>query len=324
MGIENRDYYRDSPVYSDGGGGGGWSAGSVAPVCKYLLIITIAVFVLQLFTAPQVGAVGERYDLVQKWLQLDGTKVIGQGQVWRLVTCAFCHSRKKIFHIVFNMLFLFWFGRTLERMYGSREFLLFYITAALMASLAYIGLDLITGENVPMIGASGAVMGVMMLYAIHFPRQQILLFFVIPLEIRWLVLFYVIFDLYPVLLELSGSGAALEPSGKEQSGGVAHAAHLGGLAFGFVYWRWHLRLEKFWLSLRALRFDRLFGSRRGIRLHQPSREGKQKSMDAKVDRILEKIHAEGEASLTARERQVLMKASQQYKDQQRKATEGDE
>lgn len=313
MGIENRDYYRDSPVYRDGGGGGmGWNAGSLTPVVKWLLIVTAVVFVGQLFTPP-TGPPDNPYGRVQGWLQMDGEKVLYQGQVWRLVTVAFCHSLKSPLHIIFNMIILFFFGPTLERKYGGREFLLFYLTSAAMASFAHIGLDFARPASVPAIGASGAIMGVMMLYAANYPRQQIMLFFVIRMEIRRLVLFLVILDMVPVLFELAGR--PLEDN-------IGHAAHLGGLAFGFVYWKWNLRLEKFWLVLGALRFDRLFGSRRRIRLHEPSREGKQKSMEAKVDRLLEKVHREGEESLTPRERQVLMKASEQYKNRRRAS--GDE
>ena len=97
--------------------------------------------------------------------------MVYQGQVWRLLTHAFCHDRYGVFHILFNMLFLYWFGCTLESMYGSREFLLFYLAAAVFAGLAFVGLDLYTGSRIPGIGASGAVMAVTMLYAMHFPRD---------------------------------------------------------------------------------------------------------------------------------------------------------
>jgi len=337
MGIENRDYFRDSSGYSDGGG---WGFGSVTPVCKYLLIANIAVFVGQIFlardyTPAEVAALVEEYqesypelskehilellatrrvDVVAEWLQLETPKVVGQAQVWRLLTCAFCHSREGPWHILCNMLFLFWFGKTLEAMYGSREFLLFYLTAAVAASLAYVGLDLVTGEIAPAIGASGAVMAVVMLYAMHFPRERLFLFFVFPVEIRWLVLMYVIFDLHPVLLALAG---------ESYFDGVAHAAHLGGLAFGYVYRKWNVRLETYWERIRMPRFDRLVGARRHIRIFQPSGEGKQERVDAEVDRLLAKISDQGEDSLTDREREVLQKASERYKNQRRDSEDGE-
>ena len=77
-------------------------------------------------------------------------------------------------------------------------------------------------------------MGVLMLFAMHFPRNKIYLFMILPVEIRWVVLLYIIFDLHPVLLMLSG-----QPTGS----GVAHAAHLGGLFSGWLYYRRKIKLE---------------------------------------------------------------------------------
>ncbi len=321
MGIENRDYFRAASRYSSGGYGG------FPPVCKFLLIANIAVFLVQIFVTRPAGVADlqafieahdedyedspdellpwvqelPRISIVEEWLQLETDKVVRQGQVWRLLTCAFCHARFSVWHIAVNMLFLYWFGRALETMYGSREFLLFYLTAAVLASVAFVGLDLVTGDRIPAIGASGAVMAVVMLYAMHFPHEKILLFFVLPIEVRWLVIFYVVFDLHPVLLRLAG---------EQNYSGVAHAAHLGGLAFGYVYWRWNLRLERFVDGFRLPRLDQLVGSRRGIRLHRPG--SRRARMDREVDRILEKIHQEGEESLSEREREWLKQASERY------------
>ncbi len=337
MGVASRDYMRDRP---GGSGFWGWGDFALAPVCKYLLIANVVVFLLQIFItrAPRredlppyfrdhVAHRGEseepadpdaelpwdpssmfRVSVVQQWFQLDTAKVL-HGQVWRLVTCAFCHDRLGVWHLVFNMLFLYWFGHTLEAMYGSREFLLFYLTAAVVASLCFVGLDLVTGESTPAIGASGAVMAVVMLYAIHYPRQRILIGFFIPVEIRWLVALYVIFDLHPVLLALAGT---------RMPTGVAHSAHLGGLAFGFIYWRQGLRLENYWDRLPRLRWDRLIGPRRHIRLFKPSNERDSRELDAKLDQVLQKILEQGEANLSEanlseEDREILRTASQRYR-----------
>ena len=98
---------------------------------------------------------GMRASIVQDWFELDPKKTVQQGQVWRLVTSAFCHNRYSLWHILWNMLFLCWFGQRLERMYGSTEFLLFYLMAAVCASLAYVALAYYNGAKVPAIGASG-------------------------------------------------------------------------------------------------------------------------------------------------------------------------
>ena len=320
MGIEDRDYYRDARPT-------GWNA--IPPVCKWLIIVNILVFVLQIFVTRQprredlktylhefkdADEEASEDDLpffshlpqisvVQEWLQLETHKVL-RGQLWRLLTNTFCHDRLGVWHLLFNMLFLYWFGMSLESMYGSREFLLFYLTAAIIASLAYVGLDLATGGSAPAIGASGAVMAVTMLYAIHYPRTVIYVMLIIPVEVRWLVLFYVIFDLHPVLLALAGD---------RMFTGVAHAAHLGGLAFGFIYWKLDLRLEAYVDRLRFPRWDRVIGPRRAFRVYRPTQDDVQTELNAQVDEILRKLHDHGEASLTDSERQILVAASRRYK-----------
>ena len=145
MGFENRDYARDGS-YSRGMGGGFLSD---APVCKRIIIATVCVFIAQIFftraptdadfrrmmervstETPEVSAedfqhiIGTipRISIVDEWLNLDTEKVL-QGQVWRLLTNAFCHDRFGVWHILINMLLLFWFGATLESLYGSKEFL---------------------------------------------------------------------------------------------------------------------------------------------------------------------------------------------------------
>ena len=139
MGLENRDYYREH------GGGSGWGMESIPPVCKYLIIANVVVFLLQIFITREptmedmraywdesVGQIEEipeeaeeqlkqlqqlgvypRESVVEEWLELDTEKVVRQAQIWRLLTHAFCHDRFGIWHILFNMLFLYWFGKTL-------------------------------------------------------------------------------------------------------------------------------------------------------------------------------------------------------------------
>jgi membrane associated rhomboid family serine protease len=220
----------------------------------------------------------ERISIVQEWLELDTNKVVHRAEGWRLLTHAFCHARGGIFHILFNMLFLYWFGCTLEMMYGWREFLLFYLAAAVFAGLTYVGVELATGSRIPAIGASGAVMAVVMLYAMHFPREPIRIIW-FSVEMRWLVLFYLIWDLHPVLLALAGDRIFT---------GVASAAHLGGLAFGFVYAKFDWRLEPiaFWPG-RGRRYQRR-ATRSGVR-ELPSRltATAESRLDDALDRLSE-------------------------------------
>lgn len=304
MGIYNRDYMRDED-HSDRV----WSGGSSSwpPVCKWLIISTAVVYLLQIFAGPSI----------QGWLSLDGGLVL-RGQIWRLVTYAFCHSPEDLLHILFNMLFLWWFGKTLEQRYGSLEFLLFYLVAAVTAGFAFLGLNVVTGDISRALGASGSVMAVMMLYAALFPRQKIYIWMVLPVEIRWLVLAYVLFDLFPVLGALSGNAI---------SDGVAHAAHLGGLLFGFLYWKFRWNLSHFWSALLSplakksssrkpakktgRKIIQMPGSRPAPAAKDPGES--EAGFEKEVDRILQKIVDHGNSSLTEKERKTLVDASERMK-----------
>ena len=336
MGLESRHYFRDGR-YTDSFAG--WGV-DFTPVVKKLIIANVVVFLLQIFfTRPVLMQIptdfeeaeknrpadekggpekqeeasrkareameqmmermpGARTSVVQEWFELEPEKTVYRGQLWRLLTSAFCHDRLGIWHILFNMLMLYWFGTRLERMYGSREFLLFYLTAAVCSSLAYVALALYTDANIPAIGASGAVMGVMMLYVIFYPNETILVFWLIPVPLWILLSLYVLFDLHPVLLALAGDRVFT---------GVAHAGHLGGLAFGFLYWKFNLRLEAaFGRKVRRLPH----------REPAPYRAPAILPFDAlaeRVDEVLKKISAQGKESLTDEERDILIRASEKFR-----------
>ena len=251
---------------------------------------------------------GMRVSVVQEWLELSPDKTVYEGQLWRLLTGAFCHDRYGIWHIVFNMLMLYWFGSRLERMYGSREFLLFYLTAAVCSSLAYVGLALYTGSNTPAIGASGAVMGVMMLYVIFYPHETFLLFWVMPVPLWVLLSVYVLYDLHPVLLQLAGDPVFT---------GVAHAGHLGGLAFGFVYWRFGLRLEPVLDRIRPTRRRRTTYREPAVLAYptgDPVADGDESDELAdRLDAVLRKISEQGSDGLTEAERSILIQASAKFR-----------
>jgi membrane associated rhomboid family serine protease len=307
MGIYSRDYLRDDRR--------GWSAPGAlgTPGCKWIIAANIAIFVLQLLTTHTTTRIVDdqfevsRGSVVTQALEMSPGRVL-HGELWRLVTYSFCHATGGLpLHILFNMLFLGWWGPTLERMYGTREFVLLYLTAALAGGLAFLGLAWLQHDPTPMIGASGAVMAIMALYAIFFPREEIYLFFLLRVQIRWVVLGYVIYDLLPVLEALGGEG---------RSDGTAHIAHLGGFAFGFLYYRFGWRIERLFGGLPAVFNRRTWVRPRHVRVYRPP-EAPPQNLDLKVDAILEKIHSQGEASLTDQERDILRTASERYKSNQR-------
>jgi membrane associated rhomboid family serine protease len=147
-------------------------------------------------------------------------------QPWQVVSYAFLHEN--VTHLLFNMLALFMFGRDLERLWGGKRFLNLYLASVISAALAQLAFAAAAGaEPYPTIGASGGVFGVLLGFAMFFPRRTILLLFPpIPMP-AWLFV-----TLYG-LLELG-----LGVSGTQQ--GVAHFAHLGGMLGAWLliqYWR---------------------------------------------------------------------------------------
>ena len=350
MGLENRDYARansDRGGWSTGNGHSGsfqdWE------FWKKIIAANVIVFLLQIFvtrpatvqdwmpadriqefeeqpfiedgSSDQISDIeqlrvlnaipNQKISIFQDWFELDSSKVI-QGQIWRLVTCGFCHDRTAIWHLLFNMLFLYWFGSRLEFRFGSSEFAAFYFASLLASSMAYIALDLYTGTLIPAIGASGAVWGVVALYALLYPYEQVRVYLLFPVQIRFLAIIYFLYDLHPVLLALSGDTVFT---------GVAHAAHIGGAIFGFCYYKLDWRLmpwlrqlsrtnKKQWANSKTSRTER---EEQSI-LSMPEQFRRMDSEEEMhLDAILEKISSEGQDSLTEDEQEFLANASRKLK-----------
>ena len=172
-------------------------------------------------------------------LILDPQQVM-HGQVWRLLTYAFLHDPSTWTHIVFNMLFLWWFGQEIEQIYGTQEFTLFYLLSALLGGVFYTGWSLLDKNPNPCLGASGAVTAVMVLYACHYPTRIIYLLFILPVPI-WL---------FVVVMVAMDSFVLINPAVKSQ---VAVVVHLTGAAFGFVYYKTHFRVTSLWPDFKAWR-----------------------------------------------------------------------
>jgi len=337
MGIYDRDYVRwRGPSFL-----GSWT--ERGRICKWLIGINIAVFVVQVLTRP-----ADPYTISLGWftdaLALDVRQVL-HGQIWRLLTYAFLHDPGTIWHILINLLFLWWFGSDVEDLYGPREFLTFYLSASLAAGLLFSFSSLVWMLNrhaLPCLGASGGVIAVMTLCAFHYPRRIIWLFFLIPVRLPLFLLVFLVGDAWVFLNRYESSTAV--------------AAHLGGALFAAAYYLLHIRLldwlppfgdwrqwQKQWQNWRR----RLLGPR--LRLYvdnnaaqkgnvpkphpsstttarshaEVSKEAFETSqpsthiapvvdehLEAKIDAILEKISRVGKENLSESEREFLLRASE--------------
>jgi len=210
---------------------------------------------------------------------------------WTIVTYMFLHGG--FGHIFFNMLMLFFFGPRLEARLGSRRFLGLYFTSGVAG-----GLLSFTSPLIPIIGASGAVFGVMFAFAYYWPREVVHIWGVLPIEVRWLVA-----GLTGVAL-ISGFGGARD--------GIAHFAHLGGILGAFIYLKVMERTSgarRF--QARATPAASAISSTATVaRWANIRREGLHPVNLEELDRVLAKLEKEGIGRLTDGERQFLERFSQ--------------
>ena len=295
MGIQDRAYFRgDSPETL-----------SLRPQSAVgtLLVVTIAVWVAQLiFRNGEPGWGGA----VTRFLAATPEDLFGGfPKFWKILSANFAHDWVSPWHVFGNMIFLFFFGRELEYLLGRRDFYALYFIGGGLAIFAEVLVQRFEGHQTTLVlGASGAVTAVVVLYTLLYPTRRILFFFFIPLPVWALCAFFVAQDVL--------GATSSTPSG------VAHFAHLVGALFGLLYWRFDLRLE------RWIRFGRRF--LRGA-AKPPSDELLHESAPAsaareptivdpvtrRIDELLDKIHASGLGSLSDEERQFLSTNSAKYR-----------
>ena len=144
------------------------------------------------------------------------------GHYWTLVTSAF--SQMEIWHLAFNMMVLYSFGAILVARWGQGRFLVFYLSAAVVASAGHVLVGLLLGRDVPALGASGAVSATLAAFTVFHPRHRILVFGVVPMPAWVGTMLFVGFDIWGLIAQSSGGGLS-----------IGHGAHLAGSAFGFAY-----------------------------------------------------------------------------------------
>jgi membrane associated rhomboid family serine protease len=293
MGFADRGYYRQEPS---------------SFMAEWTGVLTIIVANIAVWVANLLG--GGEFS-INAFLALKGDLPQHLLEVWQLVTYGFVHDSTNPWHLVFNMVALWFFGRPVEDIMGRAEFFRFYVTAIVLAGIAWlVSVQLGQAAFAPrmfLVGASGAVMAVFAVFIWYYPHQTVLLWGVLPVPAWALGILYFVSD-------VQGAAAG--------GGNVANVAHLAGAIFGLAYaWRgWNLggftdMTTRWRRRMRVVRPEDDFGSRSGRQ--EPERRPASK-LDAElqdsVDRILEKISRSGEASLTPEERDTLTRASRRLKE----------
>jgi len=278
MGLYDRDYTQAD--FESGPGHAPHvrlSMPKITPVVKWLLIINVAVFLLTFLIPPLKSFAFDWFSVYPATL---GTTL----QLWRLVTYQFLHSTFVFSHIFMNMLWLYFIGTMLEPVWGSRKFLIFYLICGAAGGILYPLLALIGWLDIgPLVGASGAILGILAAVAILFPTARVLLLGIFPIRIRIIAIVFLVFAILTLL----------RPHYVGNAGG--EAAHLGGMIAGAVYvfsqsWR-----DRFSLKLRSGAWEKKMTAERNLQVE--------------VDRILEKVHNQGIQSLTSREKKILKQAT---------------
>ncbi|HCO95765.1 MAG TPA: hypothetical protein DIU00_17770 [Phycisphaerales bacterium] len=249
----------------------------LTPVVKWLLIINVAVFLLTLMVV-QIA------NFFYTWFSVYPLTVGMSLQLWRVITYQFLHDVSGFGHIFVNMLALFFFGPMLERFWGSRKFLIFYLVCGATGGVLYPVLANIGWlDKAPLVGASGSVLGILAAGAILFPNLKVYVWGIFPVKLMVLAIIFAGISIITLL----------RPDQFANAGG--QAAHLGGMAAGAVYvlsqsWR-----NKFKFKVRAGTWEKQMAA--------------QRNLQAEVDRILEKVHNSGIQSLNYKEKKILREAT---------------
>ena len=249
---------------------------SIPSGVKFLLIVNIVVFVLVELSGQQ--------SLLFRTFGLVPSLVWSKFKIWQLFTYLFIHGG--IFHIFFNLFVLWMFGKDLEIQWGKMEFLLFYFVCGIGAGLITVLFSV--NSIVPIVGASGAIYGLLLAYGFTYPNQMVYLYGLVPIKVKYMVL---------------GLGAiAFFASLSASQSNVSHITHLSGMIIGliFIYFNINWKVIKLWYIRMRLK---------GLSQQPAKQDNEEAQMKKQVDKILDKLNDSGWDSLTEQEENYLTQAS---------------
>jgi membrane associated rhomboid family serine protease len=292
VGLHDRDYLRDEYDQERRG----FSMPSPQSMTVALVVINVALFLFNFFSITNAHKDGWLND----WLSATNFTAMRPWLWFQFLTYGFAHASPG--HIFFNMLALWFLGRSVEEMYGPREYLRFYLIALLIGSLSWaVGLALfhhdeflygILGRPITLLGASGAVSAVVMLFILRNPHATLMMF-PIPVPIKaWVV---------GVLMIVGNVALSLQDTTH-----IAWGVHLAGIVFAYLYFRrnWNFGFLDFrGMSGRLSQKAKSF-TRPKLRIHKPA-DDEPTNLADEADRILDKISKHGEGSLTKQEVRLM-------------------
>ena len=243
---------------------------------KILVSVNFGIFLLQTIASTE-GLFFPLFGLVPKL-------VWSEFMLWQPFTYLFFHGG--IWHVLINMFVLWMFGSELERLWGKNHFLKFYFVTGIGAGLITMlfGLNSMT----PIVGASGAVYGVLLAYGLTYPNRTIYLYGIIPIKSLWFVI---------------GIGIIAFMSSFDDISQISHLTHLSGMVIGYLMLKRPIRFNDLWFTIRKRTLEyKIKYEEKKVTQHQ--------AIEREIDRILDKINREGFDSLTEEEHDRLYKGSQ--------------
>lgn len=265
----------------------------------WLIVVNVAVHFVNVLSTHRMGLAFEQVF----GLSLNG---ISRLWVWEFVSYMFVHDADSILHLFFNMLILYFIGTEVERGFGRKRFLQFYFACGIIGGLAYLGFGLVNPwyAHVPLVGASGAIYGLLVAAMIFYPQMQlIVLFFPVPIRVFGALMLGI------VVLQLVG-GNMDNPGGE--------ICHFGGAAAAvlvFYFWGVLPGLRPAWAGAGGT--DRRPSTWAKLKKGAWARkQQKLAAAEVEVDRILNKVHRQGIASLSRREKNILSRATQRERERE--------
>jgi membrane associated rhomboid family serine protease len=273
--------------------------GPLTPVVKRLLLLNGVIFLSQQFFGLfYPGSMEQLFGLHHQGL-------VQELKLWQIATYMFLHGGW--FHVLFNMLGIWMFAGELEQVWGSSFFIKFYLLCgtgaglfiALMNYFVYLKYQI----NPVTLGASGAIYGILLAYGWIWPNRQVLLYFVVPIKVKYLVIIFGLIEFFGTLSNAAGSG-----------GNISHIGHLGGLISGLII----IIIRRKYIDVSGIRLQGMNDNAVTRALKKRRLIKKKKDIETRIqakkiiDELLEKIARQGMSSLNQKERKDLEWARKHY------------
>jgi membrane associated rhomboid family serine protease len=253
--------------------------GQMTPAVKNILFANGIIFLMSVLNR-QLGY------FISSTFALHAYDVLYQFKIWQLVTYMFLHGG--FWHIFFNM-FVFWmFGTELEMEWGTKQFVKYYFICGIGAGIINILLTSSAPDYPGTVGASGAIYGIMVAYAVRYPDRLVYIYFLFPVKVKYLVGFLALISFFSTW--------------NAQGDGIAHAAHLGGMAVGYIY-------LKYWDHFYKIKAKFQHTVKTTQRRSSSAPDEKVEYYRKKIDELLDKINRVGYLNLTDEEKELLEEGS---------------